>query len=71
MMAYIVNMFIVRDGDSSWIQAIWRAGWGGREIQRYIIHPAYIPGLIYGPQEPHYKGFPLYVCSSSLYIVCP
>ena len=35
--------------------------WAGREhIPRYIHQPGYIAGLIYGPREPRYNGFPLY-----------
>ena len=37
---------------------LWMA-WGGGNIQRYIRQPGYIVGLIYGPQGPHCKRFPL------------
>ena len=61
MVAYIVNMFIIRD-DRPRIQAIRgrRTGAGGGNLQRYIRQPGYIAGLIYGPRGPRYNGFPLY-----------
>ena len=34
---------------------------GGEHIPRYIHQPGYIAGLIYGPREPRYNGFPLYI----------
>ena len=45
--------------DTGHLWAAW--GGGGEHILRYIRQPRYIAGLIYGPREPRYNEFPLYL----------
>ena len=52
MVAYIVNMFIMRRSTADIGHS--------RGNQRYIRQPRYIAGLIYGPRGPCYNAVALY-----------